>query len=818
MINNIGEMRREFTKRMQAADLQGQCLMDGAFGAEVAVVAEAPGSREVEAKLPLIGVSGKLMFDVMRSNGYARPTVYITNVVKRQLAQVGSKEVISRPELDNWIGLLRWELTRLPNLKYIIACGGYALQALTREFGITKWRGSVVDITMYDGERERPYRVLCTYNPAMVLREPKTELVFRMDIARIKKLVEGTYEKHNIMHHINPSFTEAMDWLDKMQDEKSPVSFDIETIGGQTACIGLANSGDAGMCINFRTATANTFSAEEDKALYQRLQTLFADDETRLVAQNGNFDSYWLWYKDRLRIASVWFDTLLAHHTLYPPLPHNLGFLAAQYTTHPFYKDDKDAFREGGDIDAFWRYNVNDAAITWAVHMKMHNELRAQNMDKFFFEHVMRLQRHLVLMTVGGVKIDKQVKDDLAHEIGGDVERLRDKFETLVSDTFHDPEYRPNPNSTPQMRELFFRRLMLVGRGMAVDKQNKDRMLEHPRTGARAKEIINLHTQYKAEHKFLSTYVETGIDDDNRMRCEWRQWGTQNAPGRLSSAAVLWGTGTNLQNQPKRAYEMFVADSGYCFVYFDMAQAEARVVAWEARIEKWKEQFERARREGGYDAHRALAADMFHIPYDEVPTDDRDAGGDVTIRFVAKRCRHGLNYRMNYPRLAETTGLSLSMAQQAYDAYHRETPELRVWWRELEREARTTKMLFNCYGRRLPIMERITDEALESIVAFKPQSAIGDHVCQVIYRSHEDDDWPIHGKLFSARIALNVHDALIGLVPIEKAEHCLRIMVKHAERPLIIHGEPLIIPADTKISQPDERGIHRWSTLKGIML
>ena len=56
------------------------------------------------------------------------------------------------------------------------------------------------------------------------------------------------------------------------------------------------------------------------------LQSLLADPRTQLVAQNGHYDATWLWFKDRIRVHAHWFDTMLAHHFLYPGLPHDLGF------------------------------------------------------------------------------------------------------------------------------------------------------------------------------------------------------------------------------------------------------------------------------------------------------------------------------------------------------------------------------------------------------------------------------------------------------------------------------------------------------------
>jgi hypothetical protein len=106
---------------------------------------------------------------------------------------------------------------------------------------------------------------------------------------------------------------------------------------------------------------------------------------------------------------------------------------------------------------------------------------------------------------------------------------------------------------------------------------------------------------------------------------------------------------------------MFVAPPGWEFSYYDMSQIEARIVACLAHIPKWLSQFNAARlNPGTYDAHCALAAEMFKVPYEQVPTHDRDGEGRPTIRYIAKRCRHGLNYRMAPTDLPRSQAYHLS--------------------------------------------------------------------------------------------------------------------------------------------------------------
>lgn len=819
-ITSGGDLRRVLALRAAAQQLRIDCPPDGVLNARIAIVAEFPGDNEVRLKMPLVGPSGKLLWSHLHKHKIDRSQCWVTNAIKRVVVKdpTGKKSDVTPAEFHHWRELLLWELGQLPNVQYVLVLGDPALQALTGHEGISLWRGTI---------EKRPDGRWYTYanNPAAVIREPKFEPIFSLDMFKFAGVMEGRYNEYIITPTINPTPTEAIQYVQKMRDEArssvpKPIAYDIETIAGETACVGITNDHHSGMCINFRDRWTNRWTVSDERAVRSELGLLFTDPTVKLVAQNGNFDAYWLGYKDRIRVRRNWLDTMLAHHTLYPMLPHSLAFIVAQYTWHPYYKDEKDTWREDSNvsIDTFWEYNVKDCCLTLHCAEKLHKELITAKLDKFFFSHVMRLQPHLTDFTINGVKIDEELKASLTDQLRTRCNDLRATFEEACVQATQDPDCRPNPRSPTALRKLFFERLQLTGRGTSVDDENRTRMLNHPRTPMPAKQIILALNQFIEEDKFRSTFVEARVDPDGRMRAEFTQHGVARAPGRLSSKGNMWGSGLNLQNQPERAKAMYIADPGWCFVYFDMSQIEARIVGWHAEIPRWIEQFEQARIDGKYDAHRALASEMFHVPYDEVPAKDRDDSGRITIRFVAKRCRHGLNYRMGPDRLATTTGLSIEEANRAFSVYHQKTPELKRWWKWLESRALSDHQLFNAFGRRLSIIGRIDEKALESIVAFYPQSTAGDHVSATIYLCHDDVDWPR-----GARIRLNVHDALIALVPIEHREQCARIMKKHAERPIPITSilnkqRNLIVPAEFGFSQPDEHGVHRWSTIQKVKI
>ena len=802
-------LMREFTARAKACQLQVDCLGAGKLSSEIAIIAEAPGEREVAIGLPLVGGSGQLLWTILRTIDISRSGCYVTNVVKKQLAlstKTDARNPISKPELEHWEGLLDWELDHLPNLKYILALGNFALHALTGDSGITKWRGSVFDCKV--GRQQRVVKVICTNNPAHILRSLSLEPMYKFDIAKLKRVMDGKFQRHNIRGTINPSYQCAIEYLDGLERDNRPIAFDIEIIANETACIGFANNATTGMCINFRDGNSNRYSVAEELLLRERIQQLFRNPENKFIAQNASFDCGWLWYKDRIHVPKVWFDTLLAHHTLYPRMPHNLGYLTAQYTDHPYYKDEGKTWREGGDINQFWHYNVKDCCITWAVHTALQKELHGQRLEGFFHSHVMQLQPHLIRMQVGGILIDlklkKKITEDLKVELDTKLKEFHERVHTLTNNN----EFNPNPKSPKQLAQLFFNHLGLVGRGTSTDKDNRARMYNHSRTTPEQKGLLKHLDDYLVQHKFFSTYVTQKVDPDGRLRCEYRQFGVQNAPGRLSSSKVMWGSGMNLQNQPHRAYPMFISDHGYMFSYFDLRQAEAKIVAYIWNVSGLIENFKRAEIEEGFDVHRGNAARIFQLDYSEIPEGDWDNDLKPTKRYLGKRCVHGLNYRMQAPKLAEVCEIPMQQAFEAFASYHRAFPEIQKGWESTIKTVREERMLFTPLGRRLIWLERLTEESFDSVIAFVPQSTIGDKVSSVIYQCHNDEEWPA-----DARMVLNVHDALIAIHRPAHANTVQRLMKKHAESPIMIRGEPVHIDTDLKQSVAGEDGVHRWSTL-----
>jgi hypothetical protein len=217
--------------------------------------------------------------------------------------------------------------------------------------------------------------------------------------------------------------------------------------------------------------------------------------------------------------------------------------------------------------------------------------------------------------------------------------------------------------------------------------------------------------------------------------------------------------------------------------------------------------------------HRLNASRIFQKPYDEIPKEDWTPDHKPTLRYQGKRSVHGFNYRLMPDSAAIKFGVTLAEATHAHRLYHAAFPEISAAWTDIRKRVERDKVLYNAYGRRWILLSRIdSDEALTPIIAFEPQSSIGDKVCEVIYLAHEDSEWPRSRNGLEAAITLNIHDALVAVARLEDMARVAHILYRHATRPILVRNQELIIPCEIALSQADECGVHRWSTLRKVKL
>lgn len=159
-------------------------LGDGNPDADLLFLGEAPGRDEDKAGIPFVGRAGKLLDNVFAYYGWTRERdVYICNILK---CRPPSNRNPLPEEVKNCQGYLEVQIQTV-NPKWIVCLGAVAAQNLLNvETPIGKLRGEVYD---YNGAK-----VICTYHPAYLLRNPKAKAYLSQDMELLKKEMNGQFD------------------------------------------------------------------------------------------------------------------------------------------------------------------------------------------------------------------------------------------------------------------------------------------------------------------------------------------------------------------------------------------------------------------------------------------------------------------------------------------------------------------------------------------------------------------------------------------------------------------------------------------------
>ncbi|MBB3973488.1 uracil-DNA glycosylase [Hansschlegelia beijingensis] len=157
---------------------------DGAPGARLMLVGEAPGREEDLSGLPFVGRSGQLLDRMLAAIGLDRGSVYIANVIPWR--PPGNRTPTPQ-ETETCLPFIRRQI-ELCDPEILVALGGAAAQSLFRaRDGILKLRGKWLD---YD-VAGRPAKAMATLHPAYLLRSPAQKKLAWRDLKAIRRALEG---------------------------------------------------------------------------------------------------------------------------------------------------------------------------------------------------------------------------------------------------------------------------------------------------------------------------------------------------------------------------------------------------------------------------------------------------------------------------------------------------------------------------------------------------------------------------------------------------------------------------------------------------
>ena len=406
---------------------------------------------------------------------------------------------------------------------------------------------------------------------------------------------------------------------------------------------------------------------------------------------------------------------------------------------------------------------------------RQETSLRDLGLDKLLFELEMPLCEVLADMELAGCKVDREKLRDFGRDLHERLVACETRVCELAGTEF-------NIASPKQLGEVLFDRLALpavkktkTGYSTDIDVLQKLRPY-HPVIG----EII----EYRQLSKLKSTYVDgllKVIGPDGRIHTSFRM--TATATGRLSSIEP------NLQNIPVRTElggelrRLFVPeDESMVLVDADYSQIELRLLAHIAGDEAMQAAFT-----DGADIHTTTAAQVFHVPMDEVTTQ---------MRRHAKAVNFGIVYGISAFSLSDDLGVSVAEAKGYMDGYLEHFSGVRTYMKDIVEKAKQDGYVTTLLGRRRWLPELKMKN--HNVRAFGERVALNAPIqgtaADIIKLAMLAVWRRLKAEKLSARLILQVHDELIVECPRDEAETVRTLLTEEMERVYTLNP-PLVAEA-----------------------
>ncbi|MCR5322411.1 MAG: DNA polymerase I [Lachnospiraceae bacterium] len=391
----------------------------------------------------------------------------------------------------------------------------------------------------------------------------------------------------------------------------------------------------------------------------------------------------------------------------------------------------------------------------------MRGQLEETEMLDLYYHIELPLIYTLNGMEKAGVMVEKEQLKSFGESLKIDIDRLEKEIWAAAGEEF-------NINSPKQLGTILFDKLRLPGgkktkSGYSTSADVLEKLkIEDP--------IVEKILEYRQLTKLNSTYAEglfDYIDDDGRIRTTFNQ--TVTATGRLSS------TEPNLQNIPIRTSlgreirKAFVASPGCVFIDADYSQIELRILAAMSGDEKLIGAYRNSE-----DIHRATAAAVFHVPFEEVTPE---------LRSRAKAVNFGIVYGISSFGLGEGLKISKKEAEKYISDYFETYPKIKKFLDDLVASAKEKGWAVTAFKRRRPIPELASSNFMqrqfgERIAMNSPvQGTAADIIKTAMLRV----DARLRSECPSARLLLQVHDELLVEAKAENVELVKKILVEEMQ-------------------------------------
>lgn len=427
-------------------------------------------------------------------------------------------------------------------------------------------------------------------------------------------------------------------------------------------------------------------------------------------------------------------------------------------------------------------YAGEDAETTYHL-WKLFKPQLTQDKQHVLYE---RVERPMMIVTSTmerhGIYVDPNILDTLGADFLKRMKILEIEIHEKSGETF-------NLASPKQLGEVLFDKLKLPG-GKKTKLGNyvtdADALEKLSNQGY---EVPTLIHKWRSLAKLQSTYVEglkSAINPKTgRVHTSYSLTATNT--GRFAS------TNPNLQNIPVRTEEgrkirsAFLAAPGYKLLSLDYSQIELRLLAHMAKVEPLIKAFN-----SGEDIHKLTASQVFHIPLENVTSDDRSK---------AKAVNFGIIYGISAYGLAEQIGVSNMEAKEIIQSYMAQYPGIQAFMEEQKEFARTHDYVETIMGRKCYTLG-INDKngarrqfAERQAINAPLQGSNADIIKMAMHEIHN----AIIEKNLKSRMLLTVHDELVFEIHDSEVDNTPQLFKNMMEK--IIH---LSVPLKVDMSLSDK--------------
>lgn len=560
-----------------------------------------------------------------------------------------------------------------------------------------------------------------------------------------KKNIENT--AHN--YHLVQSDEEIKALIEVLK--KYPkISFDTETTG-----IDAHQAELVGLSFSVKAAEAYYIPLPADQAATkQRLEffrEILEDPNIIKVGQNIKYDMTMMkWYG--IDVQGFLYDTMITHYLCEPDLRHKLDYLTESYLDYKMVpiedligKGNKQLSMRDVNVEKVKEYAAEDADLTLQLVPVLQKMMAENELDELYNKIEEPLIRVLCDLEYEGIRIN----GDFLNEYSKELDKLILEKEQEI---YRNAGVQFNISSPRQVGEVLFDRLKVPYRWRKTSSGQYSTDFDKLTELAGEHIVIDTILEHRKLSKLKSTYVDALPVMINprtgRVHSNFNQ--ARAATGRLSSE------NPNLQNIPikdeagREIRKAFIPrNDDYVLMAADYSQIELRIIAEISDDQSMLDAFV-----AGNDFHKATAAKVYSVPYEEVTAEQRRN---------AKTVNFSITYGAGATNLSRQLGISRKEATELIQSYFREFSGLKNYMDNTVNSAREYGYVKTLLGRRRNLRDINSRNALtasnaERIAINTPiQGTAADMIKIAMIDIHQ----AFKGQNLKSKMVLQVHDELV---------------------------------------------------------